>query len=168
MVRNYLTLIIALVSIVVSSQDILYKVIENDSTYIFAVSKPLVPIVDDFFTHAKKNNYSISKVADLHGVYKTNVISHYTGSQDAGLTMISRDFKDIIFINDNLPTYLPTLIEVVVYHEFYHFFANNKDHCDTIFCPYILQSGDKIDVEYVIRTWGEDDKKEYFEYLKIN
>ncbi len=150
------------------AQDPIYTVKVKDTCYSFNYSEELKDPLDDFFKHAQLYSYPMDSISNLHGIYRTNVIYYYTGTNAAGLTMLSRDFKDFIFINENIELYLPTFIESILYHEFYHLLANNKDHCSDIFCPYILQDGRAIDVEKVIRTWNEDSKKEYFEYLKRN
>ena len=139
----------------------------NDSIYKFKYSPILKTHLDDFFIRAEFHGIDLSKTAMLDGVYWSNHIEYYLGTDQAfGLTMSNILGYGFVLINDDTPLYLPTLINAIVYHELYHWYASRGSHCEGEDCPYILRSGDKLDTEEVIKTWNSDRKDEYFLYLK--
>lgn len=123
--------------------------------------------LDEYIAGAKEFDIDLSNIDDLNGVYITSVetIESYYGRPAVGLTM-ENNGKYIVMIDGSIPVYLPTLLNAIIYHEMYHVLAVNKDHCQTVFCPYVLRDGQYLNIEYIIKYWDLNAKKEYFKYLK--
>jgi len=121
----------------------------------FQVSRDCRDYVLSFIMECRKRGIDTERLSLIKGIYsESSVYSTVFGS-----TTKKRDY---IFINDALPTYLPTLKRAVIYHELCHVISEDDFH---ISFPYLLQSGENINVEYVIANW-EELREELFTYLK--
>lgn len=145
-----------------------YSLVVNDTTvYTFKAPVELIDDLDEYFERARKHNIDLSNVANLQGIYlvdfsKSSILKEYDGNFGVSL-------KDecIIGINRaNIPRYLPTFLNAVMYHELWHFIPEAYFHSTFITSPTVTRGGEHINVEDLISTWRERSKEEYFEYLK--
>lgn len=160
-----------------------YQVKQNDSIYTFQTHFQLIPYLDDLFENLLDANVDISRLKNFEGIFIYQNLSAYYGWAVWGLYERGFFQEDVIYISSELQPYLPTFVSAIIYHEFYHLFSQAghciKDDTDESMmqslidyfkgftdCPYILQSGDKIDPEVVIRFWNKVSKQDYIRYLK--
>ena len=155
-----------------------YRLEVKDSVYIFNYTPSLKFILDDFFEGCEKYKIPLDRFSRFEGIYVV-----ITMRSLVGITIFGEE-KDLILVNNNIPIYLPTYMSAVIYHELYHFISKKLDHCivykpsisgavGDFFkgypkCLYILQGGNNINIEKVIKQWGDKSKKEYFLFLKDN
>lgn len=158
--------VLSLISICdIQAQEYSYTVVVGDSLHRFSCTVDLILPLNDYFYNAALNELDITGVKKLISVRTSSYIEYYSGVDAEGLTMISKEGDIFVLVNQDIPIYLPTFKEAVLYHEMYHVISLEKEHCDGPECPYILQDGKKVDIEYVIRNWGEEMKEQYFKYL---
>ncbi len=176
-------IIILLILFSVSSSSQGYKNYNLKNTYSFEYTPSLKSILDDFFEGLDDHNISIDVFENFKGIYVTSDMYRITGYSLFGVNL-HRDGHTYILLNNDIPRYLPSFMSALVYHEFYHFLLKRPHHCSIrepsflesvkeVFngypeCPYILQAGVDINIEQVIKDWGEETKKEYFLYIKAN
>lgn len=128
--------------------------------------KNLSADLKDFDLHAIKNGFTID-CEKISGIYlmRTYEMMKYYNKLAWGITVPLENGQKMIVISADIPPYIPTFRNAVVYHELYHALGN-FEHCDSVLCPYILMSGGSIEVEEVIKTWNDEAKEEYFNYIK--
>jgi len=150
-----------------NAQYFTYKVKDwnNNKVYSFEYSPILKQHLDEWFSNAEKMNMEICVLEKLGGVFWSNQITFYT-KPSFGLALMFKDSPMLVLVDDNIPTYLPTFINAVLYHELAHLFTKNNRH-PKHGVPYILQDGKNIKIENVIKTWNDEAKIEYFQYLKL-
>lgn len=149
----------------INAQYFTFNVKYKDSTYSFKYSPILKKHLDEYFGNANKMKLDLSNLEKLDGILWSNNIFFYTRPL-VGITPLPEAGENFILISDNIPKYLPTFINAVVYHELSHFIMDNNKHCISG-CPYILQEGKYINIEKVICSWNNIAKIEYFMYLKL-
>jgi len=137
------------------------------------VHKQLKPYFKEMLTRMRVNGVDLSRLSEFEGMYIYGNMYQYLGYDAWGICKLNKgDGKDYIYISDGMPTYLPTFISAIVYHEFYHctqddnFWSTILKYFQNCGCPYVMQSGDKINVEVVVKTWDEEAKQKFIEYLK--
>lgn len=169
-----LKFLIFLIPLFVFSQDkkieieIFYK--QNDTIKVL-VSPELKTSFNEFLEDAKHYNLDLYNLHDLYSVIISNVIPYYTGQDSLGLTLMQKDFPNIIFINDKI--ILSDVITLTLYHEMGHQILQDINHCDgENNCPLLFTSnanndfnGRKAYIE-LLYNW-EKHKKDFFEYLLI-
>lgn len=160
-----------------------YRLENKDTTYVFNYTPSLKFILDDFFEGCQEYDIPLDRFSRFEGIYATENMKIFTGRDFFGLTFFGEK-KDFILVNNKIPGYLPTFMSAVVYHELYHFILKSHYHCiiknpgisgvvkefvkGYPKCLYVLQGGRDINIEKIIREWGDESKKEYFLFLKDN
>ena len=159
-------------------------VVQGDSIYKVEIHKGLTKYFNEMIDKMLENNVDLSRLSDFEGMYIYGNLHRYVGYEVWGVSVRNDDQKDFIYISNIMPQYLPTFVSAIIYHEFYHFLTK-QGHCimddvedsyfDKLFnyfndndltCPYVMQSGDKINVEVVIKEWNEHAKDYFVEYIK--
>lgn len=131
------------------------------------ISRCLLPYVNKFFLDPNIKCLNIGELKNLlYILHSTHLFDMPIGNDVYGVTYRhDRTKKTAIVIHTSVPHFLPTFLEVVILHEIYHALHMNLGHCKGSECPYILLSGDKIDIETVIKTFDDKAKQKYFDYL---
>ena len=124
----------------------------------------------DFENHSRDINFDKSNINCLLNI---RIVSDYYlekswGNAAWGLT---KRFYDngmyVVYINEEVFKYKDEFVNAVLYHELYHVFATQKDHCNGLLCPEII-NGKALKVEYIEKTWDEDSKKDLINYIRWN
>lgn len=155
------------------------KKVDSVENY-FNVSRELTYHIREFKSNS--DSYGLEKVYHgLEGVYyislKQWLIDNnhrmvFTGEvpdSKFGIHILLKNGKYVIIINKDLvPSYLPTFINGILYHEMmHHIFSQSllSGHCGGLDCPYITRTGDKINPETVINSWNLTEKMLYFQFI---
>jgi hypothetical protein len=137
----------------------------NHIIYEFEYSTCLKPMLDEYFNNKEVDKLDLTELCNLKGVFHSKITGQHTGAYGINMVMYGGPER-VIFINIVTPHYLPTFISATLYHEMYHQFLPTLGHCEGKCCPYILKSGDNIEIEDVIKTFNKYEKKKYFKYIR--
>lgn len=141
-----------------------YTVESNGETYSFLYTRGIKPFLDDFFLHPRLSQIDLSALKTFRGIFVSKDINIFAFGS-FGVTVYATETQDsFIIISPHIPSYVPTFKQMIVYHEFYHLLTRAR-HCTGTECPYVLQSGQYIDIEKVIRTFSDDEKDEVMRHI---
>ena len=127
--------------------------------------EPLEPFIANFLKDAVKYDIDLTNLKYLKEVM---MLSDSTFTYLGQTSRLEDDggnklYSYIVF-NKEIPPYLPTLVNAIIYHEFAHALLWNSTHCESITCPYIMQA--EIEPETIIKYWNEQSKEQFFYWLK--
>lgn len=150
--KKFILIIILFFSIRVSSQVCSFYINEHIS---IEIDESLTSILDNYIEKCNYYEIDLNNFSLINGIYIKAIYPNF------GITFLK---TNIIFIDFDIPNYLPTLKKAVIYHEIAHTLKlNNHDY----YGPYLLRSGQDINIEELIKNWNFYEY-EYFKYLKNN
>ena len=130
------------------------------------VDERLHSIMDHFILHAEAYELDTRRFEKLVLVRFASVeeLSLITDKWIAGVTrydLITDTYK--IYLSEEIIQYGYEFIEIVLYHELWHTYANDEKHCDEPECLFIFNTGTGPDD---IPFWHSGSIEEYFLTLK--
>lgn len=155
--KSILVLLACLLTSVYSfSQTTTYEVTPEIIVYL---DEDLCREFDEFITDYKKAELDLNKLTAIKGIYYSTELQHRNifGRTDV--------VKGHVYITTDIPNYLPSLVEIILYHELGHLLMHEAMH--KYFGSYITRQGGDINIEFAIVHWAFL-KKDYMNYLKLN